>query len=330
MIVDVHAHIIERGFARRLAGTGSAILKIETDGDGFRIAGYGPADPLLFDLDGRLASLAARGVSLQLVAPPPPLWSKPGWAPTAEDARLMNDATARVVADAGGPLAGLAVLPLAEPAAAPDEMRRCFAGGRFAGVALPTTAAGRPLDEAGLDAVFAFLARTRRLVFMHSVTSEPRAILSRYTLNTVLGWPSETAIAVARLVFAGVFERHPLNLVLSHGGGVLPFLAGRIDLAHRAPRYERNDDCRRAIARLPSDYLRGLYFDTVVAGALALNLVVEFAGAERVMFGSDFPYEIGDADGTLAAPGLSAMPAEMRARILGANARRVLAEALDG
>lgn len=328
MTVDVHAHILERDFARWLARTPNPILPVSEDGDGFRIDGYGPMDPLLYDLDGRLESLRRRGVELQLVAAPPPLWSKPGWVPDLEAARVINEATRRAVAAAGGRLAGLVVAPLAES----GETATAFVADlldtpHFAGMAMPTSAAAKPLDDAGLEPLFALLSRRRVPVFMHSVTGEARAATGRYTLRTVIGWPTETAIAVARLIFAGVFERHPFPLILSHGGGTLPILAGRLDLAYGAPLYEANADCRANIARPPSSYLRELYFDTVVASAEALRFLLDFAGADHILFGSDFPYEIGDAEGRHIAPALAELPPAVRDQILRRNARRVLADA---
>ena len=133
----------------------------------------------------------------------------------------------------------------------------------------------------------------------------PRSRATRWGvyLNTVIAWPTEVTIAATRLIFSGVMERHPgLQLVLSHGGGTLPFLAGRLDLAYHAPKHEANPACRAHISKPPSQYLRQFYYDTVVASAASLRLLIDLVGAERVMFGTDFPYEIGDADGAIARP----------------------------
>ena len=141
----------------------------------------------------------------------------------------------------------------------------------------------------------------------------------------IVGWPTETSVAVARLIFAGILERHPnLKLVLAHGGGVLPYLLGRLDLAYSAPRYEANPACRANISRPPSHYLRQLYFDTSVLSAKALSFLIDQMGAESVLFGSDFPYEIGDADGAIALAALKAMDEPKLDAILCGNAKRLL------
>lgn len=327
MTIDVHAHLLEVGLLETLAASANRILAVERAGASWRLPGYGEADRLLWDLEGRIDSLVARGVETQLVAPPPPLWSKPDWAAGVEESRLLNAATKRAVTASRGRLRGLAVPSLGDPGRAVEEARRWLDDDAFAGMALPTTAAGQPLDGPAFETFFAFLAEHRVFLFMHSVTSERRALLADYTLNTAIGWPVETAIAVARLVFAGTLERHPLNLVLSHGGGVLAWLAGRLDVAYAAPRYEANPACRRHIAHPPSHYLRTLGYDTVVTSEASLDHLLAFAGPGQVLFGSDFPYEIGDAEGRHAAPVLARLPGPSREAIMAGNARHRLAAA---
>jgi len=169
------------------------------------------------------------------------------------------------------------------------------------------------------------------LVFMHATTAITRETLGQYTLNTVLAWPTEVTIAATRLIFSGVFERHPgLNLVLSHGGGTLPYLGGRLDLAYHAPKHEANPACRANITKPPSHYLPQFYYDTVVASPASLRFLIDLVGADRVMFGTDFPYEIGDADGAIALPVLEQLPSAQREKILGQNARDVLSRARSG
>lgn len=313
--IDVHAHALPRTLLRKLAATGSALFPVSEVGGAFFVQGYGKLDLMLYDLDARIKSLQRRNVLLQLVAPPPPLWSRPGWAARVDDARLLNAGTSEVVRAADGRVAGLAVLPLAEPRAVVSELRQFLGTGDFQGVALPTTVAGEPLDREDFDDLFAYLSETQTLAFMHSVSSDARPLLRDYTLRTVIGWPCETAIAVSRLVFAGIFGRWPFPLVLSHGGGVLPYLAGRIDLAWSAPEYEHNPACSRNINRAPSTYLRELYYDTVVASPQSLRFLLDWAGDDYVVFGSDFPYEIGDAEGKLAAGALDELAAAPRQRI---------------
>lgn len=325
MIVDVHAHLLEADFLESLVRTPNDIFRIEKTATGYATPGYGELDPLLHNLDGRLANLERRGVALQLVASPPPLWSRPGFAPSIDQARFLNAATRRAIGRSGGRLRGLVVLPLGEPDAVVNELRRALDTGDFAGVALPTSVKGLPLDDCGLADSFRFLSENRIFIFMHSVTGETRSSLGAYTLNTVIGWPTETSIAISRLIFSGYLERYPLNIVLSHGGGTLPYLAGRLDLAYNAPNYEANPACRKNINRPPSSYLRDLHYDTVVASPQSLALTLEFAGPDRVVFGSDFPYEIGDAEGHHVGPAIDRLPTDIRDKVRSGNAKAMLA-----
>jgi amidohydrolase family protein len=112
----------------------------------------------------------------------------------------------------------------------------------------------------------------RRGIDLHATTAITRETLGEYTLNTVIAWPTEVTIAATRLIFSGVIERHPgLRLVLSHAGGTLPYLAGRLDLAYHAPKHEANPACRANITKPPSHYLSQIYYDTVVASPASLR-----------------------------------------------------------
>ena len=329
MIVDVHAHAASEDFIRETAANPRYGLPYEVRRDGsYATRGYGEMDRLMWDLDGRLESLARRGVDLQLISPSPRTISDHERVIGVEVARLMNRETAALVKRGGGRLAGMGVLPLGEPTKAADEIRRAVGEYGFRGACLPTSAAGVPLDLPQFEEIWDALEKLGLLVFMHATTAITRETLGQYTLNTVVAWPTEVTIAATRLIFSGVMERHPrLNLVLSHGGGTLPYLAGRLDLAYRAPKHEANPACRANITKPPSHYLKQLYYDTVVASAASLHFLIDLVGADRVMFGSDFPYEIGDADGAIALAALAGSGPAEREKVLGQNARNILERA---
>jgi aminocarboxymuconate-semialdehyde decarboxylase len=329
MIIDVHAHAASEAFIREVAAKPSYGIPYEVRADGsYATRGYGPMDRLMWDLDGRLRDLERRGIDLQLISPSPRTISDHAHVIGVEVARLMNRETANLVKRGAGRLGGMAVIPLGEPDKAVDELRRAIGEYGFRGVCLPTSAAGRPLDLPEFAGVWDILEERGLLAFMHATTAITRETLGEYTLNTVVAWPTEVTIAATRLIFSGVMERHPgLRLVLSHGGGTLPFLAGRLDLAYRAPRYEANPACRANITKPPSQYLSHFYYDTVVASPASLRFLIDLVGADRVIFGTDFPYEIGDADGAIALPLLAQLPPDQRDRILGKNANEVLTSA---
>ncbi len=332
MIVDIHAHAASEDFIRITAADPSYGMPYEVRPDGsYATRGYGEMDRLMWDLEGRLERLERSGVDLQLVSPSPRAISGHEHVIGVEVARLMNRETAKLVKRGGGRLAGMGVVPLGEPQSAAAELRAAIQEYGFQGVCLPTSAGGKPLDLPEFAPLWDTLEELGPLVFMHATTAIARGTLGEYTLNTVIAWPTEVTIAAARLVFSGVMERHPgLNLVLSHGGGTLPFLAGRLDLAYHAPKHEANPACRANISKPPSQYLRQFYYDSVVASPASLRLLIDLVGPERVMFGTDFPYEIGDADGAIARPVIGELPSHQRDRILGENARDILMRARCG
>lgn len=329
MLIDVHAHGFSEPFVRRMAETPGLGFPLQATGPrSYHLPGYGTFDPLLYDLDARLESLKRRGVTLQLISPSPSIISNGAKVVSLEETRALNESTAWMVANGEGRLAGLAVPALGDPALAANELRRSVGQHGFEGVVLSTSAGPIPLDNPAFEPLFAEFEKLDLMIFMHSTSSALSATQAEYTLRTLVAWPTETTVAVTRLIFAGVLERHPrLKLVLSHGGGTLPSLAGRLDLGWSAPQYEANPACRANITRAPSTYLKSLYYDTVVASPAMLALLIETYGADHVLFGTDFPYEIGDAEGSLALPTLQNVPASDREKILSGNALRLMGRA---
>lgn len=305
--IDVHAHMIDCEFLRTLSRQKNRIQTVGEEEGGFRTRS-GPMHPGTYLLEKRLAHLAKFNFDLQLVAPPPQMQSRPDWAPDAVESRLLNSSTSRLVKASGGKLVGLVVPPWGEPGVLVAETEYWLAQPEFRGVAMPTSCAGRPLDQCNLDPLYALLAKRQIPIFMHPVTAKSIPALEDWTLNTAVGWPCETAIAISRLIFSGVFERFDLRLVLAHGGGILPIIAGRLDLAWSAPQYENNDQCRKNIVHAPTTYLKRLIFDSLVSSPLALRFLIAFAGVDHVVFGSDCPYEIGDAEGEVSLSALDALP----------------------
>jgi aminocarboxymuconate-semialdehyde decarboxylase len=216
-------------------------------------------------------------------------------------------------------------LPLGEPARCAAELERAIDlyGARSA--LLPTTAGGRPLDDGAFDDMFAVAERRGILLFMHPVSPEPPWRFPIYTLQLVMQWPAETSFAVARMIFGGFLDRFAgLKLLLAHGGGPLLFLKGRLNSAYEASGAEADPYFRHAIKKPPRDYLRQLYFDTCSQSPESVEFTIKIAGADRVMFGTDYPFEIGDAEGKRAMPALDAFPPASRQMILHDNAAAVL------
>ena len=320
MIIDVHTHAVSKALLDKYA-SGSA--------EAFDRWGHapesGPLDPELSVYEARLERMAEMGVDVQLISPLTSFTTWPGGAADVEFARELNQSTADCVALSDGRFAGLATLALGALDSAVEELRRALGEHGFAGAFIGTHAGDRPLDHPSLEPLITELGRLEIPVFMHPMSPEPTPRWDEYTLTLALNWPNETALAASRLIFAGTLERHPgLKLILAHGGGTLPFVRGRLDLAYEAPRYELNADCRANISKPPSRFLDQLYFDTTVGSSESLHFLIDLVGAERVVFGTDDPFEIGDTGGTMALPVLQQREKGERELILGGTMARLL------
>jgi aminocarboxymuconate-semialdehyde decarboxylase len=322
MIIDVHAHILQR---EMLPALGYAV----TGPDEYTLPGwtYGPLDKLVYDLDDRLQSLADRDIDLQLVGPPPRFVCNLTGDLDVNFSRALNMGTQAMVSASGGRLGGLAAIAWAEPDKAAAELERMVNEHGFKGAIIGTSAGGMVLDRPEFDPIFAMMDKLGLLVFMHSTPGARNDALNDYTLRVLVGYPFEMTLAVSRLIFGGVLERYPnIKLVLSHGGGTLPYLKGRLNRGYFAPKYEYNPQCHAHISKPPGEYFQQIYFDTCVLSPQSLRFLVQVVGVDRVVFGSDFPFEIGDADGKVGLQAINEMPAGDRERIMGGN----IAAALGG
>jgi aminocarboxymuconate-semialdehyde decarboxylase len=295
--LDVHAHAMPLPLLQRLADRGLAELDGVPDGIvrlDSRVSGVAPRAPLplarsQYDVAVRLSEMDGAGVDRHAVSLPPFLF-----ASTADDRRFVldvvapgNDELAVYVADAPERLLGLGSVPLGLPDAA-EEARRCLDELGLAGIAIGSRGGGRDLDDPVNDDLWTLLAERGTFVFLHpSGVPDPKRVADWY-MPQLVGYPAETAIAVARLVFSGTLDRFPLRLCLAHGGGCLPSLRGRMDMG-----WERKEVAHTT--RLPpSAYVDRLFYDTAVFNTTLLTRLVEDVGAEHVMMGTDHPFELAD------------------------------------
>lgn len=260
---------------------------------------------LLWDIEARVKMLDEQFPDVQQVlslAGSPELVGGPDLAP--ELARVANDGMAAMVAQWPQKFpAFIAALPMNNIPAALAEMDRAINQLGARGIQICTSVNGQPLDEPAFFPVLERMANTHdRPVFMHPARSATRADYvneerSKYEIWQVLGWPVETSVAMARLVFSGVLERLPrLRIVTHHCGGMIPFFAGRADtlwaqLGSRSVD-ENYDGLLEALPKKPIEYFRLFYADTVLGGSTAaLRCGLDFFGPDRIVFASDCPFD---------------------------------------
>lgn len=334
MIIDMHAHALSERFLADLVKSPQAGLTcIRNDRGEFRLFREGiPAgksfDPYLSDLPTRLASLKRRNVERQVFGPPPGLLCAPRYATGVELARILQKQQDEIVAASGGLMEGAAILALGEPSRAADELKRSVETHGYRAAMIPTTAGGRPLDDAVFEPLFDMVEKLGITLIMHPASSTyPDTLLGHdaYEVQVLIGWPTETSLAISRLIFAGFFERRPtIKLVLVHGGGTLVFLRGRLDAAYEANGWEAEPYFKEKITKPPSEYLKNLYYDSCALSVDSNRWVIDIMGVDRVVFGSDYPFDVGDPEGRRSVPVIDSLPAADRAKIYKTNALSLL------
>lgn len=249
--------------------------------------------PQMESLHVRLADMERMGVDIQAIACFPPqmyYWASPEVAERVF--RTMNDEMASTVATHPDRLVGLGNVPLQETALAIDELRHCMDDLGFRGIQIATRVEDEELSAPRLEPFWDEVERREATVVIHSNGHDNQRRLDHHYLINIVGHPIEGAMAASHLIFDGVMERHPdLKIVLVHGGGYLPAYAARMDHAYHA-----REDVRENLPHPPSEYLRRFYLDTMVFAEDQLRFLVDKYGADHIVLGTDFPYDMGEKD----------------------------------
>jgi aminocarboxymuconate-semialdehyde decarboxylase len=334
-VVDTHAHFFPPGledWAERTGDDRWPSLHVDAPADGSPAATgriqQGPAvfravTRTLWDVETRLASLDANGVSVQVVSPVPVMltyWAEGG--PALDFAAAVNDGIAAAVAGSAGQLDGLGTVPLQDVDLAVRELDRVVTDLGLAGVQIGTQVAGRELDDPVLAPFFEAAADLDAAVFVHPLDGGADAIRrTGQPYDFGLGMLTDTAMAATALVAGGVVARHPeLRIGLAHGCGTMTWAAPRLKLASRI---WGDPELHAAFDEL----VRRLWVDTLVLDPAHLPLLVHRFGAGHVMVGTDAPFIPGQLEGVrdLVAAAGGALSDADRAAILSANGRAFVA-----
>ena len=244
--------------------------------------------------DQRLADLDAMGIDMQLVCPPPPQCYYTVPLDIAVQAtRMVNDGLAEYVAKKPDRFVALGGVPLSDGNEAAKELERCMKHAQVQGRRNPHQRRRQGTVRSGLRAVLEEGRGARRAGAASIPTASPQAErLTRFYFNNVIGNPLETTIALHYLIFDGVLERHPnLKILAVHGGGYLGGYSGRIDHAWGA-----RSDSHGDLPKPPTQYLKKIYFDTVVFTPDQLEALVKTFGVDHVVMGTDYPFDMADFD----------------------------------
>jgi len=278
--------------------------------------------PKLMGIDVRLKDMDRMGVDIQAVAPAPYhyfYFTEPAYG--AELAREVNEGIANVVAQHPDRFVGMGSVPLQNAELAVKELEYCVKKLGLRGVEINTNVNGLNLTDPslGLEKFFAKANELGIVVFMHPLGYTQGERLRNHYFNNVIGNPLETTVAVSHLIFDGVVARYPkIKFLAAHGGGFLAHYWARMDHAWRA-----RPDSRTVIKKKPSSYLEKFYFDSITFDPRMLKQLIDRYGADHVMLGTDYPYDMGEDDPRGLIAGVNRLSAADRRLIEGGNAMKL-------
>ncbi len=272
------------------------------------------------NMDERLRHLDDMGLDQQLIMPPPPqcYYTVP-LEISIKAAQVLNDGLAEYVSRKPDRFVALGTVPMADGHEAAKELERAVTQLGFKGVQVLTNVAGNELSNPAYEPFWKKAEELGALVVIHPNGFTHAERLQRFYFNNVIGNPLETTIALHYLIFDGVLERYPnLKILAAHGGGYLGAYWGRIDHAWGA-----RSDCHGDLPNPPTSYLRKVYFDTVVFTADQLESLVKTFGADRILMGTDYPFDMADYDPVQHVVTATLDASQIEA-ICGGNAKRLL------
>jgi aminocarboxymuconate-semialdehyde decarboxylase len=323
-VVDIHAHYYPEAYLELLAGDAKRFGgDYAAMPEGFYIQGAGGARtgplPMKFiDLKQRVAEMDAQGVTVQALSLTSPMLYWADGEVSHRLARAWNDGASAAHQAYPSRFVGLLTLPMLDPERSLDELDRASKLPGMRGVYLGTNIQDRDLSDPLFFPVFQRIEALGLPIFLHPLRTIGGERMKPYYLSNLLGNPFDTAIAAAHLIFGGVLDRCPhLEVNLPHAGGALPILIGRLDHGWKVRREARH------LSLPPSAYLKRFTYDTIGHSDAVMRYVISQVGAERVMLGSDYCFDMGHERPVEVVEGLGLEPKE-RDLILGGTAARLL------
>jgi aminocarboxymuconate-semialdehyde decarboxylase len=325
--IDIHAHVLPPSLLGELSRGSRSGFSMEVGNDGGRritLARREMRNPVPAAMDSmeiRLRTMEEQGVSAQLLSPWIALVPNHAEEPDAFWlAEALNEGIAGVVRENSDRFIGIGSAPMQWPERAAEMLRWLIRDLGLAGVEINTTLGPeRFLDDPTLDPFWQEAETLGALIMIHPSLGGTEKRFDRYYLNNLIHNPLETTVAGAHLIFGGVLERFPgLKICLVHGGGLLPYNLGRL----RRGRLVRSET-KVSMSGSVEDSYRRLLFDTVTHSVPALRFLVGEVGAEHVLLGSDYPFDMADPDlvGTVRESKLDPKQEDL---ILRGNATRLL------
>ena len=323
IIIDCHNHFFPPKYLEAIQ-SGPSNVKVTFDADGNPLLHY-PGDynivvPEHRDIVRRAEVLEEVGVDKQVLSFTTPGVHIESPERAIELAQMVNGDFAEIAKDYSDRFSAFATLPLNDPEASVVEMERAYVELGFKGVTLHSNVNGVELSDERFWPLFE-KANELGIVFdIHPSFPVGVEAMTDYWLMPLIGFPFDTTLTAAKLVFSGIVERYPrIEWILGHLGGAIPYLAERLDRGFYAFK-----ECREHISKPPSEYLKEFYYDTVNFDTKALRLAIEFAGTGHLVAGSDYPHQIGSLSRMKNSIEEMDISDEEKAAIFGGNAALLL------
>ncbi len=327
MKIDIHFHVMPEGYLSALRDKGhiypdtvrispSGEEQISTSGEAWI-----PLEQHFRDTQTIIRDMDDSKRDIAVLSPAPFLchYELDGKAGEAV-ARKVNDAISQMIKEHPDRFAGMATVPLQDVPRAVRELERVVGELGIRAVEIWSNVNGKNLDEADFFPFFQRAQSLGILIFVHPSRVAGRERMTRYHLANLIGNPTDTAICLGSLIFGGVLERLPgLKVCLAHAGGTAPYVIGRWDHGYRV-----RPECRAAITKPPSEYFKLVYFDTITHSQESLIYLVSRVGSEKVLMGSDYPYDMSDPQPVATVGTLEAISQQDKERIWGENAAELI------
>ena len=321
---DIHCHFFPQAFldaARKLDNSFQASIERRADGREHLVCAGNfdhPLTPDFYTAERMIQDMDRWGMAMAGISAAPPTlsyWADPGAA--RDLAPAINDSIAARVAAHPDRFVGLATVPLQDIDASVLEIKRAVQGLGLSGCMIGSNVNGKNLDHPDFHPFFAAIAELGIPLFIHPYIPAGVERMQDYYLHNLIGMVGETGLAIASVIYGGVLVRWPnLKLVFAHAGGVFPYIVGRMDHGYRV----RERECGAAIPELPSTYFTQLYFDNITFNPRALRYLVDLVGADHILIGSDYPFDMGPADPVGEVTGNAYLSAQEQRQITGATA----------
>jgi aminocarboxymuconate-semialdehyde decarboxylase len=322
-IIDFHNHFYPRQYIEALQ-RGPSNIKVSFDSENNPLLHY-PGDYNIIvrehtDINFRAEVLKEAGIDKQILT-----FTTPGThieppQRSVELARMVNDSFAKIMDEHKDHFTALATLPLNAPQDSVVELERVINNLGFRGVMVYSNINGTALSDQSFWPLYERANDLNAVFYIHPSFPVGVEAMTDYWLMPLVGFTFDTTLAAAKLVFSGVAEKFPkIRWVLAHLGGAIPYLAERLDRGYFAFK-----DCREHINKPPSEYLKDFYYDTVNFDVKALQLAVDFAGADHLVAGSDYPHQIGSLEKMLDSIDKLNISSKDKEAVYGENASKLL------